>query len=140
MNYGYLAYLFVLAYVGHRIGDFWLQPKNWALRKSEKSWFGFFICTLHVVVYTFAVCVLLKTYNLYVVASIFIPHWLIDRYSFANTWLGWIHGRTFMGAFNSKDKFREFDIAFTSLVYGETDGSFHHACLWLTIYFLHPYL
>lgn len=139
MNYGYLAYLFLLSLLGHLIGDFLLQPKVWALRKSEPSRMGFGYCTLHVAVYTLAMCTTLNAFSFTAVVSVFIPHWLIDRYSFANVWLSWIKGRTFQAAFNSKDRYREFDVAFTSIVYTVVDSSFHIICLWTVIRLFLPY-
>ena len=70
-----------------------------------------------------------------VAALVFVPHWIIDRWSLASLWLKMIRGRTFEAAFNSKDQYREFDIAFTSIVYTVTDNTMHLICLWLVIRF-----
>lgn len=71
-----------------------------------------------------------------VAALVFVPHWIIDRWSLASTWLKMVRGRTFEAAFNSKDPYREFDIAFSSIVYTVTDNAMHLICLWLVIRFL----
>jgi hypothetical protein len=139
MSHGEFAYWFLLAILGHLIGDFLLQPKSWALRKSERSMPGFWYCTVHVVVYTAAVCAMLRTYQVAVVVLVFIPHWLIDRYSLASIWLKLIRGRSFEAAYASTDKFREFDIAFTSIVYTVTDATLHLLCLGVVLWLHNRY-
>jgi len=137
MSHGEFAYWFLLAMLGHLIGDFLLQPKSWALRKSERGKTGFWYCTVHVMVYTAAVCAMLRTYKPVVILLVYIPHWLIDRYSLASFWLKLIRGRTFEGAYTSTDKYREFDIVFTSIVYTVTDATLHLLCLWGVLFLLH---
>ena len=83
--------------------------------------------------YTAAVCLFLWTAHPLVVALIAVPHWLIDRFSAASIWLKIIRGRTFEAAYQSKDPYREFDIAFTSIVYTVTDNTMHLLCLWAVI-------
>jgi len=128
-----MAELFVLALLGHLIGDYLLQTKNMALNKSAKGWRGIKTCSLHVLIYTASVCLMLWTLNIWIWLAIFIPHWIIDRWSFASVWLKLIKGRTFEDAYLSKDKYREFDIAFTSIVYTVTDNTFHFLSLWLVV-------
>ncbi|MES2007174.1 MAG: DUF3307 domain-containing protein [Patescibacteria group bacterium] len=131
-----MAELFILALLGHLVGDYLLQSKEMALHKSDKGWYGMFLCTVHVAIYTIAVCVFLGTYDPVVVLAIFIPHWLIDHWSLASDWLAFIRGRTFEAAYASTHKYREFDIAFTSIVYTAVDNTMHLVCLWLVIQFL----
>ncbi len=135
MAHGEMAYWFLMAVLGHLIGDFLLQPKQWALRKSERGMAGFWFCTLHVAVYTIAVCGMWRTYSAWIFLLVFLPHWLIDRFSFASTWLTLIRSRSFEAAYASTDKYREFDIAFTSIVYTVADSTLHLLCLWGVIQF-----
>jgi hypothetical protein len=128
-----MADLFVLALLGHLVGDYLLQTKQMALTKSAPGWAGIRTCTLHVVLYTIAVCAFWWTISPLVIALVFLPHWIIDRWSLGATWLKLIGGRTFEAAYASTDKYREFDIAFTSLVYAVVDNTMHLICLWLVI-------
>jgi hypothetical protein len=130
-----MADLFVLALLGHLVGDYLLQTKHMALQKSAPGWSGVLTCTSHVAVYTAAVCAFWWTINPVVAVLVFVPHWIIDRWSLASPWLKMIRGRTFEAAFSSKDPYREFDIAFTSIVYTVTDNAMHLICLWLVIRF-----
>ncbi|MDP3954500.1 MAG: DUF3307 domain-containing protein [bacterium] len=131
-----MAELFILALLGHLIGDYLFQTKEMALNKSKASWDGFYVCSWHVLIYTTAVCLMLWTPNIFVWLAVFIPHWIIDRFSFASVWLELIKGRTFESAYLSKDQHREFDVAFTALVYTVVDNTFHLLSLWLVIIFL----
>lgn len=128
--------IFIRACLGHLIGDYLLQSKYMALNKSNPGWRSILICSLHSLVYTIAVCVMIWTLNSIVWIIVFASHWMMDRWSIANLWLKLIKGRTFEKAYNSKDKYREFDIAFTSLVYTITDNTFHILVLWFMIKFL----
>jgi Protein of unknown function (DUF3307) len=131
-----MADLFVLALLGHLVGDYLLQTKHMALHKSDPGWPGVAACTVHVALYTAAVCAFLWTLDLVVVGLVFVPHWIIDRWSLASAWLRLIRGRTFEAAYASTDPFREFDIAFTSIVYTVTDNTMHLLCLWLLVRWL----
>lgn len=131
-----MSELFITAFLGHFVGDYLFQTKYMALNKSESGWSGFKTCSLHVLVYTAVVCLFLWRADGWLVAAIFLPHWIIDRWSLASVWLKILKGRTFESAYLSRDKYREFDIAFTSLVYAVVDNTFHLLGLWLVIKFL----
>ncbi len=134
-----MADLFILAVFGHLVGDYFLQSKKMALEKSKKGKLALQWCTIHCVLYTLAVCVLTWQFSPWFALSVFVPHWLIDRFSLANHWLKLIRGRTFESAFLSEDAYREFDIPFTAIVYTVVDNSAHFFCLWLSIRFLASY-
>ena len=131
-----MAELFIAALLGHLVGDYLLQSKYMALNKSAPGMTGLITCTAHVALYTAAVCTFWWTINPLLIALVFVPHWIIDRWSLASPWLKMIRGRTFEAAFGSKDTYREFDIAFTSIVYTVTDNTMHLICLWLVIKFV----
>lgn len=131
-----MADLFVLALLGHLVGDFVLQTKKMALEKSECSWRGDRQCFMHVILYTVAVSAFLQSSSPVVWILIFAPHFVIDKFSLASVWLKLIGGRTFESAHNSTDEYREFDIAFTSIVYAVVDNTFHLLSLFLLIKFV----
>lgn len=131
-----MAELFIVAFLGHLVGDYLFQTKYMALNKSGKGWSGFKTCTLHVLIYTVSICLMLWMLNPWNILAVFIPHWIIDRWSLASVWLKLIGGRTFEAAYLSQDKYRDFDIAFTSFVYAVVDNTFHLLSLWLVIKFL----
>lgn len=139
-----MAELFIAALLGHLTGDYLFQSKSMALRKSEPGGAGMRICLLHVLIYSmcvmgfwwFAGWKFHPGFGLVVFSAVYFPHLLIDRISFANTWLKWIGGRTFEDAARSTEKYREFDVAFTCLVYAVVDNTLHLICLWAVIRFL----
>ncbi|HYE22738.1 MAG TPA: DUF3307 domain-containing protein [Verrucomicrobiae bacterium] len=128
-----MAELMWLALLGHLVGDFLLQSKAMGLRKSEKGRAGLWLCTIHVTIYTAVIMIFWGTKDPLVALAVFAPHWVIDRWSLANKWSGLIKGRTFEAAIVSTDKYREFDVAFTSIVYKEIDATMHLLCLWAIV-------
>ena len=128
--------LFILALFGHLIGDYLLQSKWMALTKARPGAEGFKACTIHVAIYTVAVCALVGTLSPLFALAVFVPHWIIDRWSLASPWLKMIRGRTFEDALANTTTSREFDIAFTAIVYTVTDNTMHALCLWAALFLL----
>ncbi len=132
-----MAELFILALLGHLVGDYLLQTKQMALMKSKADAKGFLMCSLHVLIYTIVVCLFLQTTDPLVWVLVFVPHWIIDRWSLANVWLSLIKGRTFKSAIAGTGIKKDFDIAFTSIVYTVSDNTIHLLTLFLVIkYFI----
>ena len=129
-----MDHLFILAILGHLVGDYLLQSKWMALTKSRPGADGFRACTIHVAVYTVAVCALVGTLSPKFAIAVFVPHWIIDRWSLASPWLKLIGGRTFEAARANTGPGREFDIAFTAIVYTVTDNTMHALCLWAAVW------
>jgi len=142
--------IFVNLLFGHLVGDYILQSKSIAVKKSASNG----VATLHVAIYTLAVLLFtfpfhnfhLGQYYLWV-AAIFVPHYLIDRYSLADKWLKLINGRSLEDFFengrkdipisqyandadNKRDNYHILRGGFTTLVYTVTDNTFHLICLW----------
>ena len=116
---------------GHLVGDFLLQPKTMAIHKSDRGWKGLGWCVLHCLIYTAAVCFFIREMvTPLVVVVIFMSHFPIDRWSLASQWLRLIRGRTFIAAYANTGPYREFDIAFTSIVYTVVDSTWHLLLMW----------
>jgi len=121
--------------LGHLVGDYLLQNKWMAIGKSS----NFCNCCIHVLVYTFSVLIF-TSFDLLWAMSIFLPHFLIDRYSLADKWLSFINSRS-LGDFilNGKQNipqnmdFENYHVlrgGFTALVYAVADNTLHLICLW----------
>lgn len=129
-----MADLFILAIFGHLLGDYFSQSKVMALKKSDKGKIGIQWCTGHCLLYTAAVCLLTwQIFSPWFALSVFIPHWLIDRFSLANLWLKLIRGRTFESAYTDQYSRQDFSYAFTAIVYTVVDNSMHFFCLWISL-------
>lgn len=129
-----MAELFTLALLGHLVGDYLLQSQWMAFTKSQKGLRGFVACTIHVFLYTLAVSLFLQTKDPLVWILIFIPHWIIDRWSLGEYWLRLIRGRTYKEILSLSDGLsRDFKIAFYAPVYMVVDNTFHMLSLWLVI-------
>lgn len=126
--------LFVQVLLGHFVADYLLQSRDMAMRKSDKNWRGFAWCMAHCIIYTLTVCSFLQTLDLTLMLLVFLSHFPIDRWSLASKWLKVIKGRDILEAYQSKEKYREIDIAFSCLVYAIADNTIHLVLLyWITL-------
>lgn len=116
----YFNDLFWFAVASHFVGDYFLQTKNMALKKTKSWW----VCFKHCLLYTLSFAVVTQIWSIQTCLFIFLTHYLIDHYSLANIYLALIKGRTFIGAYITTGPSREFDIAFTSIVYTVVDNFF----------------
>lgn len=116
--------------LGHLVGDYLLQSKTLALRKSEKGWGGVLFCLIHSLIYSLSVCLFLWTLNPVVALLVFLSHYPIDRWSLASLWLKLIRGRDFIAAYQNKEKYWEIDLSFSCLVYAAVDNTMHLILLW----------
>jgi hypothetical protein len=88
--------LFIYLLFGHIAGDFFFQPKSMAVKKGVSNLIAF----SHVCIYTGMVILFtfpfVKDYldRIIWMLIIFIPHYIIDRYSLADKWLKFINGRS----------------------------------------------
>jgi len=128
--------MFAQIILGHLVGDYLLQSKAMALEKSAKGFNGILWCTLHSLIYTASVCLFLWTLNPLIIGLVFLSHWPIDRWSLASKWLKLIRGRNFVEAFNSREEYRDIDLAFSCLVYVVVDNTMHLILLWLIVEWL----
>jgi hypothetical protein len=117
--------------LGHLVGDYLLQSKAMAIKKSERTFRGQMYCLAHCLIYTATVCLFLKKKSWRWLTMIFLTHWPIDRWSLASKWLWMIRGRDVIAAFQSKDEYALIDLIFSCLVYATTDNTMHLLLMWL---------
>lgn len=122
--------IFVRILFGHLFGDYMLQGKKMAIIKGEKGIKGVLWCFLHSIIYTICVCLFVWRFEWYVILAVFATHYPIDRWSLGRKWLKFIRGRDFVAAYESKEKYREIDLAFSTLVYAVVDNTIHLFLLW----------
>jgi len=125
--------LFIRAMLGHLAGDYLLQSRIMAIKKSEKDFFGLIWCLIHCLIYTTCVCLFLWMYDPVVVCLVFLSHFPIDRWSLASKWLKVIRGRDFVTAYIVKKKYWEIDLSFSCLVYAVVDNTLHLILLWFIV-------
>lgn len=111
--------------LGHLVGDYLLQPRKMAIRKSAKGFGGFIWCLVHCVIYTLVVCLFTSTSDFTKIILIFLSHFPVDRWSLAGKWLGIIKGHDFVSAYRSKDKYHEIYLSFSTIVYVVVDNTIH---------------
>ena len=125
--------IYVRLLLGHLLGDYLLQSRLMAIRKSEPGNAGLWISLVHCSIYTAAVCLFLWTSNPCIVALIFASHWPADRYSLGTPWLRMIRGRDLKTAIESKDPT---EISFAALVYAVVDNAIHLIAMWAIVRFV----
>lgn len=111
--------------LGHVIGDFLCQTGTMADNKYKPGAYGLMWCAVHVFVYTYVVLVCVGSYDICFGVLVYLPHWLIDRYSLAYRWMG-IIGRAQL--LNSKEPIKA---AFGAIIYVVIDQALHAGCLYL---------
>ena len=121
--------LFARIVLGHLVGDYLLQNKTMALKKSENSLRGILWCTLHCLIYTASVCAFLQNINIVMIFLIFTSSWIIDHWSLASRWLKLIRGRDIMDFYLHKD---DIGLTFSCLVYAVIDNTLHVLLIWLS--------
>jgi len=122
--------------LGHLVGDYLLQNKWMAVNKSASN----FKCFVHVTLYTLSVLLFTNAWDWRWAVVIFVPHYLIDRYSLADKWLDLIHGRSLrdfiingkknIPAELDRENYHALRGGFTVLVYAVADNTMHLLCLW----------
>jgi len=102
----------IALFLGHFVGDYWLQSHTMAIKKSEEGKIGQMWCNIHCHIYSLcmAIFVILGGWRMdnpnnygYIVLWSFVmvfllsfaTHYPIDRYSFAWTWMKWIGSSSF---------------------------------------------
>jgi hypothetical protein len=139
-------YLFAASMLGHFVGDYLFQNQWMATKKSEKGWIGHFACTVHVLLYTFAIFLFTQKYNFLFLCIVAIPHWIIDRWSLATYWLRFKNGYWMKNTWTdaplcatpSPKELEQnvWKVAFAAPVYIFNDNTLHWICLWFTIKWL----
>jgi len=143
MNLYYLAG----AMLGHFVGDYLFQNEWMALGKSIKGMPGHIACTVHVLLYTFAIALFTGWHPLFLLA-IAIPHWLIDRWSLGAYWLKFKNGYTMNDIWEKNPSWwppspatfenKIWQTAFAAPIYIFNDNTIHWVCIWFTVkYLLH---
>lgn len=130
------------AMLGHFVGDYLFQNQWMATRKSVEGWEGHKACTVHVLLYTFAVA-LFSSWNPFYLFVIAIPHWIIDRWSLGGKFLKWKNGysmhqvwrRAPLCAQPAPDELERnvWKVAFAAPVYIFNDNTMHWVCIWFTV-------
>jgi hypothetical protein len=123
--------------MGHVMGDYILQPKVMAMEKditkyrrwSAPFWSSLFWSVFHAILYTECVLLWLGHWTWGAGVLIFLTHWPIDAFSLGDRWLALIRGRTIRQAAEDTGLYRNFNIAFTAVVYTVVDNWWHLALM-----------
>lgn len=138
-------YYFIAAFIGHFVGDYLFQNQWMATRKSFPGKAGHIACTAHVLAYTFAIALFTGWHPLFLLA-VFVPHWIIDRWSLANYWLSFKNGYTAHEVWEkgllcaapapSQLEQNAWKVSFAAYNYALNDNTMHWVCLWFAVKYL----
>lgn len=123
--------LFAKILFAHIIGDFFFQHKLMADNKYQKGLRGFLWCSTHVLVYTLVIALLIGNYTPLFILGVYIPHWLLDRYSLAYQWMR-ILGRGDLLLNTNPSR-----ASFGAIIYVVLDQTMHIMCLFILINLLY---
>ena len=112
---------------GHLFGDFFFQSRMMADNKHHSGWRGSIWCSVHVLVYTFFVAVFVGNFSLIFLLGVYIPHWIIDRWSLAFHWMKLINRDGLINSFNPQE------VSFGVVIYVVIDQTIHLGCLYILI-------
>jgi hypothetical protein len=134
--------------LGHLVGDYLLQNEWMAMNKSKNTWEGWLACTIHCILYSFAVCLLMWNFDPIWFVAVFLSHFPIDKFRLAEHYMHYIKGKGMRdyvlkdteyfeikyGAKPTKNlPLNRYDVlegGFTSLVYSVTDNTMHLLLMW----------
>lgn len=115
----------IMLLFGHLFGDFFFQTKSMAENKYLSGKKGFLCCSLHTLIYTLTVMVFAQNYAPIFFLGMFLPHWIVDRYSLGYQWMKLI-GRGELLTNPQPDK-----PSFGPIIYVVIDQTMHLVCLYL---------
>jgi hypothetical protein len=106
----------IALFIGHLIGDYFLQNDWMAVTKSQKGEKGHLACDVHCAIYAFSValCVWFAGWRIYATHGVlgglvswllawgiaFVTHWPIDRWGLAGKWMN-LYGQTTLDKLDS---------------------------------------
>lgn len=128
--------------IAHLLGDWIFQPRGMAVDKGKQTWHGYMMCLAHVCIYTTCFMVLVPDQTGLFYLSIFIPHFLIDKWSLMSHWQKWRDGKFWWQSYQDKPHGWAFEfmdrveMGFAGLRYAVEDNTAHLIFLWLSFKYL----
>jgi len=144
-------------FLGHLVGDYLLQNEHMTTNKSKNTWMGWVACTIHCILYTFAVCLLMQNFDLIWWVAVFCSHFFIDKFKLAEYYMRYVKGKGMRdyvwkdkvtpmgltitkGDMDARAPLNRYDVlegGFTSLVYSVTDNTMHLLLMWCAYKYLY---
>lgn len=109
--------------IGHILGDFFFQTKKMANMKNRQGWSGVLWCSIHILVYTAILALSTGNFSPLFLLGVAVPHWVIDRWSFAYQWMRIVGRSELLKSANPQDA------SFGAIIYVVLDQTLHGLCL-----------
>lgn len=115
--------------LGHLVGDYLVQNEWMAQNKSKNNLLGWVSATVHCIVYTLAVCLIMWNFDPLWMGAVFVSHFFIDKFAFGMWYLKNIKGLdTYSAKTNGLTKIQS---GFAAVIYTITDNTMHLLLMWL---------
>ena len=88
--------------LGHMVGDYIFQSNWMALNKSKHNGLGWLSCFVHCSLYTISVCIIMSNKDLSWVITVFLSHFILDKFGLPEKYLKLINGRSLEMFMNNK--------------------------------------
>ena len=115
--------------LAHLVGDYLFQNNYMALNKHKYNLKGWFTCTLHCIIYSIIVCLMLNIFNIKGLIFIFFSHFILDKFGIVEWYLKIIKGRSIDRFLKEERNYLSnmdlIQAGFTTLVYVVVDNTMH---------------
>lgn len=124
----------ILLLIAHLLGDWVFQSRKVAVEKGKQNFDGWFMCLFHVSLYTFIFTMLVRHQSLLFYVSIFVPHFLIDKWSLMSKWQKLRDGKYWYEIYTDTPYsfMQRVEAGFAALRYAVEDNTIHLICLYLS--------
>lgn len=124
--------------LGHLVGDYLLQTSWMAKDKAQHHFHGWLAATVHCLVYTASVMVIMNNYDIIWGIAVFLSHFFIDKFSLGEVWMKYVKGYSLKEFYDNRKKrdhegnYRPLIVqgGFITLVYTLTDNTMHLLLMW----------
>lgn len=124
--------MFVQMFLGHILGDYFFQNNWMAKNKSKEGLIGWIAVTVHTVLYTFAICLFMWTFNPWWIIAVFLSHIFIDRYSLAK----WFMSTKYKGLKSPQPQWGMDYAALYWIIYIAIDNGAHLMLMYLSYHLI----
>lgn len=115
--------------LGHLVGDYLVQNEWMAQNKAKNTAIGWLAATVHCIIYTLAVCLIMWNWTPIWIVAVFFSHFFIDKFALGYIYLKYLKGLDTY-AYKSVQQYNELRAGFNAVIYTVTDNTMHLLLMW----------
>lgn len=120
--------------LGHLVGDYLFQTKWMAINKHKYNLTGWLAATVHCIIYTLSVCLIMWNFQPIWMLAVFLSHFPIDKFSLGEIYLKYVKNNSLRDYIDYRwAKHNREDIvkgSFNTIIYVVTDNTMHLLIMW----------